>query len=373
MRTIEQHSYGCIPSPKDERDYKAADHVTMGVRPHEYIPKEYAPILNQGTVGSCVAHSIATMKWYQENDEYRNYDKFSTDFIYHNRLETDHQSHGMIMREAASHIVKDGICGYDKLPTNTEYPNITTRAFVESLREEAKECKTLKYVYCETLEELADCIWQYKGAILSVKVKLSFESFYLRKQKEWTLPLPKEEEKEYGYHCVCALGYTEDGVIIQNSWGDVWGYKGLAVIPWDYPISEMIAFVDERKEWDIIELYINSTVAYKNLEKITLDAPAIIRNKRTFVPIRFVAEALGAKVDWIQKTQTINIALDDKNIQLQIGNKNAYINDNIKALDVAPFISQNRTYVPIRFISESLGAQVEWIENLQKVVIRKER
>ena len=57
---------------------------------------------------------------------------------------------------------------------------------------------------------------------------------------------------------------------------------------------------------------------------------------------------------------------------MQIGNKVAYKNNNILSLDVAPFIQQDRTYVPLRAISEALNADVEWNANNRKVIVRKE-
>lgn len=370
---MKEHFYGCLPSPPDERDYKAKEYVTMGVRPQEHIPKEFAPILNQGQVGSCVAHSIATMKWYQEHDESMSYEQFSTDFVYHNRLDTDWQGSGMMMREAASHVIKDGLCYYKSLPTNTEYPNATTKVFVESLKDKAKECKTLRYVYCNDLEELANCIWQYKGAILSINVKLSFDSFFLKDEKSWVLPIPKDNEKSYGYHCVCACGYNKDGIIIQNSWGDVWGCNGFAVLPWDYPTKEIIAFVDERKDWDIIELKIGSKVGLVNNREIYLDAPAKIKNSRTYVPLRFIGEALGAEVEWDYNTRSITIKDKNNVIETMIDKNFACVNGEVLSLEDIPFIEKGRTYVPLRFIGETLGCNVEWVSNERKVVIRRQK
>ena len=73
-------AYGAIPSPPDKRDYKAKEHLNMGILPDKYLPKVYAPVLNQKKVGSCVAHAIATMKWYQEERE----KKSNRDFGDHN-------------------------------------------------------------------------------------------------------------------------------------------------------------------------------------------------------------------------------------------------------------------------------------------------
>lgn len=373
MKNInEEHAFGAILSNYDERDYIANDYITLGVKPKNYIPKNLAPVLNQGNVGSCVAHSISTMVWYQENLEKLSETEYSHDFIYHNRKNTDHQSHGMIVREACANYCESGIANLIDLPTNTEYPNTNTKVLVESLKDKALQTKGLKYIKCETLDELADAIFQYGAGLLVVKVRSSFNSFWLKNKNNCMLSLPKDDERTLGYHCVCAIGYTEKGIIIQNSWGKNWGYNGLAIIPWNYPIEELRAVIDEKKNWDVITLTIGMNYAYFNDKAINLDTAPIIRDKRTFVPIRAIAELFGADVEYNKNVKIVMINNGDHKIELTIGDRRCFDGEKFTYLDVAPFIHNNRTYVPIRFISEALGADVEWIANKQKVIIRRE-
>lgn len=85
-----------------------------------------------------------------------------------------------------------------------------------------------------------------------------------------------------------------------------------------------------------------------------------IRNERTMVKIRRLAEALGFEVDYKHEGRYIYINGEDKEIELQIDNKIAKINGEEVTLDVAPFIEDDITIVPLRFISEGLGAKVTW-------------
>lgn len=62
---------------------------------------------------------------------------------------------------------------------------------------------------------------------------------------------------------------------------------------------------------------------------------------------------------------------DNMKIKLQIGNKLAYINDNEILLDTEPLIHNNRTLVPIRFIAEAFGCDVEWDNKERQVIIKK--
>ena len=105
-------------------------------------------------------------------------------------------------------------------------------------------------------------------------------------------------------------------------------------------------------------------------------APKIV-NDRTMLPARFVAENLGADVSWDDEKELVTIkgknlkTSEDITILIYIGSDSAYVNGREVKLDSAAFVENDRTYTPIRFISEELGAGVEWIENEQKVVITK--
>lgn len=305
---------GCILSPEDDRDYKARDFVAMGIRPAEYMPEKKAPVLYQGDVGSCVAHAIATMKWYHERRERKSEERYSTDYIYHNRLSGDWQGHGMITREALSQLCKCGTCYYNSLPTNTEYPNTAVKQFITPLAEEAKKQVVKSYVRCYNDDEICECVYQHGAALISLEITASFDAFVLRNDSNMILSIPKNERVR-GYHCVCAMGYTKDGIVIQNSWGETWGNKGFAILPWGYPIKEAWSVVDVVKQWDMIELTVDSKDAYINGKKTELDVPAKVIDGRTMVPIRFVAEALGCEVEYINDAQKVIIrrAIDDRN------------------------------------------------------------
>jgi hypothetical protein len=93
------------------------------------------------------------------------------------------------------------------------------------------------------------------------------------------------------------------------------------------------------------------------------------------VPLRFVAETFGANVGWEEKEQKITITLEDKNIILWVGKKEALVNDERYYLEVPPKVIEipeiggGRTVVPLRFVSEALGAQVDWDPDLQIITI----
>ena len=109
----------------------------------------------------------------------------------------------------------------------------------------------------------------------------------------------------------------------------------------------------------------------------TNDVAPKITNDRTMLPARFVAENLGADVSWNGEKELVTIkgknlkTSEDVTILIYIGSDIAYVNGKEIKLDSAAFIENDRTYTPVRFISEQLGASVDWIEAERKVLITK--
>lgn len=99
--------------------------------------------------------------------------------------------------------------------------------------------------------------------------------------------------------------------------------------------------------------------AQVNGEDVTLDVAAKIINDRTMIPIRFVAEELGFAVDWDGDSRTVYLG-ENKEVVLPIGATAATVNGVSVALDSPAIIENGRTLVPLRFVSESLGATVDW-------------
>ncbi|NPV92868.1 MAG: hypothetical protein HPY50_19040 [Firmicutes bacterium] len=95
-------------------------------------------------------------------------------------------------------------------------------------------------------------------------------------------------------------------------------------------------------------------------QRLLFDVPLVIEQGRVMVPLRGIADALGAKVGWEASTRTIELVQGNTSLRLQIGNLLAMKNDRRLQLDAAPQIINNRTLVPLRFISEAFGASVAW-------------
>jgi len=99
------------------------------------------------------------------------------------------------------------------------------------------------------------------------------------------------------------------------------------------------------------------------------DQKPYIENSRTLVPVRFVTEALGAEVEWLQTEQKVRIQKGSELIELVIGQSKVKAGSKTVQLDVPAKIKNSRTMVPLRFVSEALGAGVEWDQTTYTVSI----
>ncbi len=106
-------------------------------------------------------------------------------------------------------------------------------------------------------------------------------------------------------------------------------------------------------------------------EVVANDVAPVIVNDRTMLPARFVAENLGAKVEWNAEERKVTITAENIEIVIIIDSDVAYVNGEEVKLDSPAFIMNDRTYTPVRFIAEKLGAKVTWEEGASEVIITK--
>ncbi|MDR2650561.1 MAG: hypothetical protein LBB94_12730 [Clostridiales bacterium] len=124
-----------------------------------------------------------------------------------------------------------------------------------------------------------------------------------------------------------------------------------------------------------IELtYSNVNVTYSNgetsvhdkkyipliIDGTLIDSEVILVNNRTFVPLRVLTETLGGSIEWDDATRAITIYKGYDIIRMVIGSAAVTVNDQETIIDVPPNIYNNYTYIPLRFIAESLGARVSY-------------
>ena len=124
---------------------------------------------------------------------------------------------------------------------------------------------------------------------------------------------------------------------------------------------------------------LNTVVAAPIVERVVVkvdgvevafpDAIPYITEGRTLIPIRVIAEKLGANVEWKEATKEVKFTKGTDTVILTIGSKTVSINGKATTLDVPAGIKDSRTFVPLRFVSEALGATVAWVGETRTVLI----
>lgn len=146
------------------------------------------------------------------------------------------------------------------------------------------------------------------------------------------------------------------------------------------------SWIDPYSPENIAETIITSTFTINSTEYSvasgdkteikTMDVAPEIKEDRTFVPVRFLAYALGVPeegITWNGETQEVTITKEDTIIGLTIGSNIERVNKETVEMDVAPYIKQGRTMLPAKWIAEPLGATVEWSGETKQVKIIKGR
>jgi hypothetical protein len=142
------------------------------------------------------------------------------------------------------------------------------------------------------------------------------------------------------------------------------------------PLPPTTAIETSESQKTIVIFVIDSNTYTVNGELTPMDvSPAVIEG-RTMLPIRYAATPFGAEIGWDNATSKATVSLGNTNIELWIGQSNALVNGATVPIDannpnVKPLIINGRTMLPIRFVTENLGCEVQWDEITKKVTITK--
>lgn len=237
----EKRGMGYVPSPSDLRDYtisyKVIDLPTSFIVNHGHIK-------DQGSVGSCVAHAISSILETQDGVNY------STGWIYGYRPDNYYQGEGMIPSEALKTITKVGYLTQEQLGVNREMREAKdiVDANLTALMALAEERKAAYYARLKTVFEIKEAIYSNKEPVM---VCIPVGSNGLKLNENYVALVPEDVS---GGHAVSCYGWNEQGLLIQNSWGDDWANGGTFILPYNYPINEswLITFKKENQTEDII-------------------------------------------------------------------------------------------------------------------------
>lgn len=317
---------GYVQSPSDSRDYIYSAFKTIDNVPSRYIPERIK--INEQIIGNCVAQSARSIKVVQERQNHptSGYD-FSEDFVYQEckKLDGIPNEEGTYPRVAMKVLKDIGVPQkglYEDLTKHNERPKPSQQAY-----ESAKQFKVSAYAKVQTINEIKHAV---AGGSPVMGGSIVTSNFY--DNTDGWIDLPGGYF--LGGHAFAIDGYddslthtyqngtTRKGFFrIINSWGEDWGDKGYAWLPYDYITFRsdigMAFFTEAWTSIDVImpdknrtekmSLWIDKKQALVNGQMIELDQPPIISNGRSLVPIRFVSEHLGYKVVWDAKERRIDI------------------------------------------------------------------
>jgi len=205
------------------------------------------------------------------------------------------------------------------------------------------------------------------GEMIQFNASASTDSDGQITEYHWIFGDNMESDEKVATHKFNVAGSYQVKLVVIDNAGDIAETIQSIQI---HPKSE-----EPPEEKIIIKLYIGNKTYYVNGIAKEMDTAPIILEGRTLLPIRYVAEALGASVGWEATEQKAIIDFKGIHIELWIGKNSAKVNNEYKLIDsnnpdVKPIIvPPGRTMLPIRFIAETLGCQVDWAQATQEVTI----
>lgn len=145
-----------------------------------------------------------------------------------------------------------------------------------------------------------------------------------------------------------AAGTADVRLVVEAANGELYGTT------FTYTFGEKDAYAGSY-----VVMTIGSAEYVVNNKLVTGDAaPYVNSDSRTMVPFRVLGETFGATVDWDQENQTVTYTYGDTALTMTIGSTTYTVNGEDKTMDTAPVLNGDRTYVPVRFVAEALGYEV---------------
>ena len=151
-----------------------------------------------------------------------------------------------------------------------------------------------------------------------------------------------------------------------------WGYTEEDF--YDTEVMSVLTPADKEYIHSRIDEYINRIhVTLDGYEVEFTDALPVMIDNRTMIPMRALAELMGATVDWNNDERKITIVRAGTTVEMYVDNETAYVDGKAIEMDVAPIIINSRTRIPARYISEFLDQTVEWIPGRREVAVTENK
>ena len=380
MREINNIQFGAIPDTNpDPRNYNISQFVPGEdkIDDSEFMldfPKTQI-IIDQGSIGACVGHAFIMAKQileYMHTNKWIDFDPF---ILYGTRFSGDYTGVGMIPNQGAKVLYKEGAFFRRDFGKRQEMPMLqdTVKDWKKDNPDKVKKALDYRitgYSYVYNENGIKKALKNKMPVAVSYPI---YSSFYDTKD-DGIVPIPKDNETITGYHEMLIVGWTANKYwIVVNSWGINYGLKGMYLIPFKNKFDTAIAVSDtitpSKYKAKSIKFKVSEDKFYVDGEEKKFDVIPYIKNSRTYVSVRFITESLGASVEWNNDTQEVTVRSEEAIIVLKIGSRSIYVDGVKYNLDVAPEIVNDRTMLPIRFIAEYLNCEVDWEASTNSVII----
>lgn len=243
-------SLGALFSKKDVRDYRI-DCVSAPAEFPAEFELEMPKVKSQGSVGSCVAHSISTVIEYFNNLQQNNNEEMSVGYIYGNRTNTAYTKSGMYTRDAIAVTCKYGDVPKALFPYNEEVPDIIEKFNNQSdeLFSKGQPNRFTSYYRLYTEDEIKTSLMNNGPVIFAMQ--------WYDDIKVIDGVITTSQKTDNGGHCMVLYGWNEQGWKIQNSWGKHWGKGGRAILPYNVKIREAWGIIDTltQTETNVVKPY----------------------------------------------------------------------------------------------------------------------
>lgn len=163
-----------------------------------------------------------------------------------------------------------------------------------------------------------------------------------------------------------AAAGDKDDPLVSKSWVDA--YVNSRFAPLEKKVKQLEAQL--AGTFKTVVLQIDNKTAYINNQAVVMDTAPLLIGNYTMLPLRFVGENFGLKVNWNSQTQVVTCTGGGKTVLLSMQTGNASLNGQTVSLPAKPVIKNSRVLVPVRFVLEAFGRQVDWQGSTKKVIIK---
>ena len=193
------------------------------------------------------------------------------------------------------------------------------------------------------------CYYKAKGNIYVETQYDNVDTFRISRDGVYSVDvaIPADSDDEHIFNCTL----WKDKLVLQTR-------KRLI----EYDMADIEDVLNEKCPSDTPYIEFNGNI-------LGFDVPPIIEDGSTLVPMRFLFEQMGADVEWNSETQTATATLDNTVVTFSIDNINAEVNKTSATMDVPARLINGKTMVPLRFLSENMGYDVDWYDDNRTAIV----